>query len=354
VRGLAAGIVVMAACGRIGFDLSGDAGASIPGSTLTLDQVTPGESLADFPLLVVLDDTRADRTKFQSGASNVRFYDASGTLLAHEVEQPGQVGGAPFLAWVFVPTIAGLATTIRVTYATAPEPARAPTWPAPYAAVWHLDETGDARDSAGSFDAVATGTNPSAGIIGGAHHFVATHPDYLTVASTTSYAPSAFTFSGWLRPTIVPSGFFGMATRQVANTSDNDIYLGVVSTGAISTCETASGESDVLANDGLTPGNWIHVVSTVTGSAGLFDIYVDGARKMELVIPSTGLTSNARPIFLGADRSTAGNTPLVPDSDFLDGDLDEVRLETVERSAAWIQYDDKAERDQVITYGPID
>ena len=40
--------------------------------------------------------------------------------------------------------------------------------------------------------------------------------------------------------------------------------------------------------------------------------------------------------------------------DYLDGDLDEVRFETTVRSPAWIDFEDRAMRDQVITYGPVE
>jgi hypothetical protein len=38
----------------------------------------------------------------------------------------------------------------------------------------------------------------------------------------------------------------------------------------------------------------------------------------------------------------------------MDGSIDEVRLENVVRSPAWISYDEASMRDQLITYGPIE
>ena len=99
-------------CGRIGF-VDRDGVTPTHGSLLVLDRIDPGEPLVDYPLLVTLDDTRAIRSEIRADASNVRFFDANGAPLAAEIEQPGVEGGAPLLAWVFVPLIEGLGTTLR-------------------------------------------------------------------------------------------------------------------------------------------------------------------------------------------------------------------------------------------------
>jgi hypothetical protein len=59
-----------------------------------------------------------------------------------------------------------------------------------------------------------------------------------------------------------------------------------------------------------------------------------------------------RPIYLGADDDELAGPP--PPDDLLDGVLDEVRLEHVERPDDWVLIDDLAMRDALISYGAIE
>ena len=61
-------------------------------------------------------------------------------------------------------------------------------------------------------------------------------------------------------------------------------------------------------------------------------------------MPAAG---NEKPIVLGADNN---NDAALPDSDFLDGRLDEVRIETVARSQEWLRIDYLSMTDQLIRY----
>jgi hypothetical protein len=77
-------------------------------------------------------------------------------------------------------------------------------------------------------------------------------------------------------------------------------------------------------------------------------LYRDGVEVRET--PVTGaMRHSPNPVVIAADRNAGGN----PDADFFDGTIDEVRLETVVRSPAWIAYDVASMRDELITYGPV-
>jgi len=54
----------------------------------------------------------------------------------------------------------------------------------------------------------------------------------------------------------------------------------------------------------------------------------------------------------GCGRSGSAPPADVPDSDFFTGDLDELRIERVGHTAAWMRYSYRAQLDQVITSGP--
>ena len=144
-------VLLAAGCGRCGFSATTDAVATdvapASRSTLSIDRIDPGGTLLDFPLLVTLDDTRAARDLLDATASNLRFVDASGTVLAHEIDQVGTAGptGAPLLAWVRVPMIVGTTTTIAVEIGGAlPAPSSLPVWVSTYEAVYHMTDSTDA------------------------------------------------------------------------------------------------------------------------------------------------------------------------------------------------------------------
>jgi hypothetical protein len=341
-------------CGRLGFDplaVPGDAATEVGRrSVLRLDRVAPGELLVDYPLLVVLDDTRADRTRIAPDGGNLRFADATGAALPFEIERLGAAGGPALIAWVRVPTISGLTTTLTVSYATAPGPrATAAVWSDAFVAVWHLGDS--LADAAAGHATIAQGTTPGDGAIGGGRAFRGATSDYLAVADAAGFTPTEFTLSAWVWPTTVPTASYaGLVTRQVGMTSDNDLYLGLHAGGAIVTCETATREQDVVGAV-VPPGAWSHLVGTATSQQAR--LYVDGAAQAMGLIGAP-LTASARPVFLGADRSGSTGSPAIADGDFLDGRLDEVRIERVARSAAWIGYDDLAMRDGVISYGPVE
>ncbi|HRC57150.1 MAG TPA: hypothetical protein PKU97_14550, partial [Kofleriaceae bacterium] len=85
-------IALACGCGRIDFEGQGafEPTGYAAWSTLAVTlppQRSSAEPLVDFPLLVVLDDSRARRDLMSPDGADLRFFDASGQLLAHELEQ---------------------------------------------------------------------------------------------------------------------------------------------------------------------------------------------------------------------------------------------------------------------------
>ena len=102
-------------------------------------------TLANFPVLVRLSTAIDGFDYAKITASDIRFADANGTLLAHDIERWDANGTS--LVWVSVPSLSGTATAFTMYWnpkagATVPA-ARAPqrVWTlAGYAAVWHFNE----------------------------------------------------------------------------------------------------------------------------------------------------------------------------------------------------------------------
>ena len=111
----------------------------------TASGYTGSSTLANFPVLVRLSTAIDGFDYAKITASDIRFADANGTLLAHDIERWDATGTS--LIWVSVPSLSSTTTTFTMYWnpkpgATVPA-ARAPqrVWTlANYAAVWHFNE----------------------------------------------------------------------------------------------------------------------------------------------------------------------------------------------------------------------
>ena len=358
-------VLCMVGCGRIGFA----PGAGPPGSdddngserhrvVLRLDQTDVLEPLVDFPLMVRLDDSRIDRRALRPDASDLRFYDAEGTtLLAHEIEDPGAPGGRDLIAWVRVPQVFHRDTTIEMAYGGSDVPARsqAPVWTSGYVAVYHFAEpSGDARDATTqNHDGVATGTQPVDGWIAGGRRFDASQNDRIRV-DVPGLDLAQFTVSGWLNETTLPSADYHAMMSREQNGAGNDVFwLGDFSgtyRGNFTASSSGSGSGGSTDLDGPVagdPGEWNHLA--LTARAGNVALYVGG--KLAKTVARTFVDDPMKPIYLGVDVNVFNTPPVF--SDFMDGVLDEIRIESVERSAEWIRVDNLSMRDALISYPPL-
>jgi hypothetical protein len=342
-RLLALAAVVLTGCGRLGFS------GSIASSTLALDRHDPRETLADFPLLVVLDDTRADRSLLAADASDLRFLDDSGNVLAHEIEQVGAAGGDPLIAWVRVPTIAGTTTRIVARYGESPPAASSQSvWSASYAVVFHF--TPDLRDATtNQHDGVALGAQPAPGMIAGGYAFAAAMQDAVRIVPAADLAFDTFTLSGWMNEATLPpfNLFHALATLEVGTGGGNVFWLGDFTGMYNANVSTTAMPQLALTARPASTGNWAHLA--LVADATTASLFVDGVQ-YDQIATGAPLVQDADPIYLGADSN--GGTRA--DSDWLDGTIDELRLEHGVRSAAWLATDDLAMRDRLITYGPIE
>ena len=70
---------------------------------------TVSEELTDFPVLVVLDSERISYTETLDEGQDIRFVDADGTMLPHEIESWNEAGSS--YVWVKVPSIPASSST---------------------------------------------------------------------------------------------------------------------------------------------------------------------------------------------------------------------------------------------------
>jgi biopolymer transport protein ExbB len=335
---------------RYGFDGDGTVLTTPPRSTLLVGPQL-STTLADFTLPVVLDDTRADRTAMAADGSDLRFYDGDGNLLAHEIAQLGTPGGAPLIAWVRVPSLAP-SSEIQVDYgrATTPPASAASPWSADVAAVYHFEESaGSPRDATTTHhDTVATGTTTAAGQCGAGRRFVALSKDVLVIADAPSLALPNFTASGWLYENALPPPglYHALVTREYATTGFNDFWLGDYAGLYYAALDTTTDGSFNFTATPATAGTWVHLALTVDGT--ITRLYVNGVERAARAVTGP-VVHSLRPILIGADAGVGA----AADADFLDGLVDEVKIESAVRDPTWIQIDDLAMRDQLLQYGPV-
>jgi len=98
---------------------------------------------------------------------------------------------------------------------------------------------------------------------------------------------------------------------------------------------------------------WTHVAATWDGQ----NLIAYTGSTATAPVPASGvLDDSATPLYIGADRNNNdGTTPAgMPDDDFTNGSIDEVRIENVARSPEWIAYDLASQQDAIISYGPVE
>ena len=189
---------------KLSFTASGYAGSS---------------TLANFPVLVRLSTTIQGFDYAKITASDIRFADANGTLLAHDIERWDSTGTS--LIWVSVPALSGTTTAFTMYWnpkagETVPA-ARAPqrVWTlANYAAVWHFNDqnTDGSYPDASGYGATAVqfggDETPNAPTTEGTSAndspwHVANSYLKVDVANTADwyFSETGYTVETWLRPT---------------------------------------------------------------------------------------------------------------------------------------------------------
>jgi MYXO-CTERM domain-containing protein len=299
---------------------------------LKLDNTGRAEDLVDFPVLVVLDEgVTFSHALAAPGGDDLRFVEALGEPLAYDID--GWDVGGRTQVWVRVPRIAAGEVHRLWMYfgngsgVAAGEDA-AGTWTSDYVAVWHLDGLGDAT---GAHPLVDVNTDPTAGILGTALDFDGN--DHLEVPDEASFDPAAgFTVSAWFRSdawdvdwdTIIAKGDTSWRVHRCGGGSQLAFSLNF----------TEGANRDQCTAAPVDDGQWHHFGAVFDPVGQEQVLWLDGVEVREAE-PRTPATSD-RPIWIGSNAD-------YPDR-WLDGAIDELRIQGVPRSSAWLD----AERANVL------
>ncbi|MEM7394074.1 MAG: DUF2341 domain-containing protein, partial [Verrucomicrobiota bacterium] len=314
---------------------------------------TQNQVLTNFPALVVFREGSNGFSHAQSASStggDLRITDASGLLELNYEMEAWNVNGASYV-WVQVPALSSNAGIVA--YWGNPGETNPPayaldgsTWSEGYEAVWHFDEAGSAirMDATGNGNHGVPqnfeGDESAPNAITGSGLLLDGGNDYLAITNLlydTANQITAVTVESWVRSS---SG----ASQIVASFDRNEYWRFALRDDAGATgvgWDTfGGGQSDQRPNVVLADGNWHHFAGTYqSGLAGNNKhIHVDGA-VVDSVNAHGGVglgAGNTRYGFIGVGSEAGGFDGSVGPTIYFNGDMDELRISSVARSADWL------------------
>jgi Concanavalin A-like lectin/glucanases superfamily/Domain of unknown function (DUF2341)/Archaeal Type IV pilin, N-terminal len=320
--------------------------------TIKGSQVTGSHT--DFPVLIYLVDGDLQFDAL-AGGNDILFTSWDGTTkLPHELEFFNKQSGS-LTAWVKVPSLTSGVDTVIYMYYDNPgasnqqDPAN--VWSNGYVGVWHLNETGSGaagefKDSTshdldgqggegeGSYvptrttGKIASGQTFSNDLIDCGNNSLLDVPgNQLTLEAWVKHSVSGATpygilnHKGWWNGYSIwmqgdPSICGGGRTNCIQFNLPGDSYIyALITTGTLSS------------------GTWHHVAGTYDGT--IMKVYIDSAVDVTTIAKSNSLTAPSPPendMWIGHGDQPKGVAWSAP----WDGQLDEIRISNLGRSASWI------------------
>jgi hypothetical protein len=310
----------------------------------------------NFPFLVKLGTGLSgfDYNQFLSPVANdLRFTDASGNVLNHEIDQWDTNGVST--VWVNVPSINSSADYIMAYWGNPADtnPPASTTngsaWPT-FSAALHLEESGFPYRDSTTLHSANSGAAPArtaSGMIGNAQ--ILNGSSQFLVPSGAIDLGTSFSLSAWVDLDPTASNIQTVWANKPAGATANGVGLFIntfnTADGKL-LLETGNGVSGGLATtiSGAVPvGGWHHVFASVDRSAGTATLYVDGVNRTSNSGTRTDFANNTT---FNLGRFTSGSW-------YFNGTLDEPRIEPP-RSADWVwtEYINVASNSFLASYGP--
>ncbi|VTT97620.1 Uncharacterized protein OS=Pirellula staleyi (strain ATCC 27377 / DSM 6068 / ICPB 4128) GN=Psta_4257 PE=4 SV=1: DUF2341: Laminin_G_3: DUF303 [Gemmataceae bacterium] len=298
-------------------------------------------SVEGFPLLVRLDKDFFDFSQAKPNGADLRFASARGEPLPYQIEEWDAAKGTASV-WVRVPKIQGNARQeIRLHWGKAdaePESNGKAVFNESngYLSVWHM--TGPVSDAAGTLESKDAGTTPVAGVVGPARR-LAGKQGVFCGDKITSYPTGAEPHSSeaWFRAERPNATVIGWGNQA----GQGKVVMQYRSPPHVSMDCFFSG-ANVTGKSRLPAAEWVHVVHTY--EKGNSRVYVNGALDGASTTASGPLNikSPAR-LWIGGWYNNY---------DFV-GDLDEVRVSKVARSADWVRLQYENQKPMQTVVGPV-
>lgn len=318
---------------------------------LTIDNTKIDAALADFPVLVKLTDARFDWAKSNADGFDVRFTSSDGeTLLKYERERHDGADYAEY--WVKIPTVASASDTDFYIYYRTTDTADGadPTnvWDASFQGVWHMNQAVNAAQedsTTNNRDLTVNGTTPTQvdAKIGKGIHLPGVN-EYLSRASGDIGIANAWT----IEMLFLMDANFGVTNGLFyakAADSKNRIQLYGSATYNFEQRIWYSGGQGGYdyynSNPAFVKDNWYHLAVTWDGTNFLG--YQNGGAISFTTSGSAGTMANA--------NRAISFMSLLAEGYYQHGVIDESRISSTNRTAAWVKASYNSEFDSLLTYG---
>ncbi len=306
-------------------------GANLPAST----------SEEGFPLLVRLRKDFFSFSQARANGEDIRFSTSAGAPLAYQVEEWDAARGEASI-WVRLPTIKGnTQQEIRVYWGRADAASESSGTAVfnesnGYLSVWHMN--GPVTDEVGTLGSKDAGTTASVGVVGQARYFAGQQGIFC--GDKIAHYPSgaaAHSSEAWFRAEKPNASILAWGNEQ----AQGKVVMQFRSPPHIA-MDCYFSDANVQSKSTLPMSEWLHVVHTY--QKGDSRIYVNG------VLDGVSKTAAAPLAIKSPARLWIGGW--YHNYNFV-GDIDEVRISKVTRSADWakLQYENQKAL-QTLT-GPI-
>jgi len=296
------------------------------------------ETVEGFPLLVRLQGDWFPFAEAKPRGEDLRFTDGQGQALPHQIEAWDAAGGKAAV-WVRIPRLTGQQRQpLHLHWGKADAPdasdgAAVFNEGNHYLTVWHLDDP--TADATGRLKGKDTGTKPAPGVIGAGRAFPGKAGifggDKIAGFPTGAQPHST---EVWFRPAQPNASVVGWGNEQ----RQGKVVLQYRSPSHVRTdCYFSAGN---VQSRPFPAGRWVHVMHVYTGDGA--KVYVDG-EPAEVPAGRAGpmnITAPAR-FWIGGWYN---NYEYV-------GEVDEVRVSKVARSAAWAKLSYANQRPQQTLHG---
>jgi hypothetical protein len=297
-------------------------------------------AVEEFPLLVRLNGDNFRFSEADEGGRDVRF-SSGGKPLSYEIEEWDREAGTASL-WVRIPSIKGNARQeIKIHWGKAGAPSDSDGKAVfnasnGYIGVWHLGD--EVSDAVGSLESEDKGTTPAAGVIGSARHF----PGKLGVfcgkeIQTLPSGAEPHSTQAWFRPETSNGKIVAWGNEK----GQGKVVMAYQSPPQIR-MDCYFSNANVQAEIPNRGRGWIQAVHSYEDGQSL--LYINGEKRGEGSPNGTSLAiEKPARMWIGG---------WYDNYDYV-GEIDEVRISSVARSADWVRLEYENQKPMQTLAGPV-
>jgi hypothetical protein len=299
---------------------------------VTINHSYVNGNLDNFPVLVDIYDSGL-HNHVQSSGNDIAFTDSSGTKLDYQIEYFNKnYNGthAHLVAWVNANLTGTSDTTICMIYGNpAAGNQQNPTgvWDSNFKGVWHMNETNAVDSTTNGNNGTSSGgvAYNASGKIDGALTFDGS-TGYVQIPDSSRLNATTITVEAWVYLNTAPTDMATIAIRYYT------YYFTIDSSRHLENYLYTPGDSGWKTSASQVPLNtWTYVAFTYNGSA--LRQFINGVDDKDYSVSGNlqagGGTSGDWKLYFGAQNQSG---PIRK----LSGTLDEMRISSIGRSAAWI------------------